>query len=175
MSDKMVAHFCIKCGARLGEKEIDGKKRLSCTSCGWIYYKNPLPTAAAVVIEENKVLLIKRGVEPKIGEWALPSGFIETDETPEEGCIRELEEETGLKGVVKRLIGVDNEDSSIYGNVLVIGYEVEVKGGILRAGSDTLEVRFFPVDGMPPLPFESHKRVIEKGVKITEKTHTTKD
>jgi 8-oxo-dGTP diphosphatase len=86
-----------------------------------------------------------------------------------------LEEETGLKGVVKRLIGVDNEDSSIYGNVLVIGYEVEVKGGILRAGSDTLEVRFFPVDGMPPLPFESHKRVIEKGVKITEKTHTTKD
>ena len=175
MEIENTAQFCIKCGKLLDKKEIEGKKRPFCPDCGWTYYRNPLPSVAAFVKKENSVLLIKRGVEPMIGEWALPSGFLEIDESAKEGCIRELEEETGLKGKVKKLIDVNNEKSSLYGNVLVIGYEVEVTGGVLKPGSDTKEVRFFPINEIPTIPFKSHKGILEKGIKITEKTHTTKD
>ncbi len=161
----MPIRFCIKCGSNLKEKKIENKKRLFCPECGWIHYENPLPSVAAIVIKGDSVLLIKRGVEPGIGKWALPSGFLEVDENPREGCIRELEEETGLVGRIKRLIDVDNEKSSIYGNVLVIGYEIEVIGGELRAGSDTQEVRSFPFDKIPFITFESHKRILKKALK----------
>ncbi len=145
-------------------KRIEGKKRLCCPECGWIYYENPLPSVAAVVKKDDSVLLIKRGVEPEVGKWALPSGFLEGCETPKEGCIRELKEETGLLGRIKRLIDVDNEESSIYGNVLVIGYEVEVVGGELKSGSDTKGVRFFPLNKILPVPFDSHLRILKKAL-----------
>ncbi len=164
MNDKMPVRYCIKCGRNLEKKEIEGKKRYCCPDCGWVHYKNPLPSVACVVRKDDCVLLIKRGVAPDIGKWALPSGFLEDDESPVEGCIRELEEETGLHGRVKRLLDVDNEESSIYGNVLVIGYEIEIIGGELRAGSDTLEVKFFPVNNLPLIPFESHLRILKSAI-----------
>lgn len=143
-------------------KKIEGKTRYYCPLCGWILYRNPIPSVAAVVRRDNKLLLIKRGVEPGIGKWALPSGFLEEDETPEEGCIRELSEETGLKGKIIRLIDVDNEESLIYRNILVIGYEIEITGGELKSGSDTIDVKFFPTNKLPDITFKSHTRILKK-------------
>lgn len=156
---------CVECGSKLKRKKIEGKKRYYCPTCGWIMYKNPIPSVAAVVRNENKVLLIKRGVEPGKGQWALPSGFLEEDETPEEGCIRELFEETGLKGEITRLIDVGNEKSSLYGNVLVIGYEIKMTGGELKSGSDTIDVEFFPDNKLPDINFQSHTRILKKVLK----------
>lgn len=157
---------CIECGSKLKIKKIEGKKRYYCPVCGWIMYKNPIPSVAAVLRWDNKVLLIKRGVEPGIGQWALPSGFLEEDETPEEGCIRELFEETGLNGEIMRLIDVDNEKSSIYGNVLVIGYEVRMTGGELKSGSDTIDAEFFPYKELPDINFKSHESILKKALKM---------
>jgi len=156
---------CVECGSKLKMKKIDGKKRYYCPICGWIMYKNPIPSVAALVIKDNKVLLIKRGVEPGKGQWALPSGFLEEDETPEEGCIRELFEETGLKGEIIRLVDVGNEKSSIYGNVLVIGYEIKISGGELKSGSDTIDVEFFSYNKLPNITFKSHERILKKALK----------
>jgi len=107
---------------------------------------------------------VKRGHEPGMGKWALPSGFIEIYETPEKACLRELREETGLKGEIVRLVGVYSQKSLLYRNVLIIGYEVEARGN-LSPGSDSLEAEFFPLGNLPDIPFSSHKKIIKAGIK----------
>lgn len=160
--------FCPKCGAELSLKRIEDRKRLVCPACYWVNYENPLPSAAAFVRnEKGEVLLVKRGVEPSIGKWALPSGFIEIDETPESACLRELREETGLRGEIKRLIGVYSQRSLLYKNVLIIGYEIEARGN-LTPGSDTQRTEFFPEDRLPDVAFSSHRKIIEDGLKKEE-------
>lgn len=157
---------CLNCGAELGPIRIEGKERLACPSCGWVNYENPLPCAAAFVRnEKGEVLLVKRGVEPGIGKWALPSGFMEIDETAEATCLRELSEETGLSGEIVRLVGVYSQISIRYKNVLIIAYEVKGKG-TLAAGSDSLGAEFFSVDNLPEIAFPSHAKIIEDGLKM---------
>ena len=164
-----VYKYCPKCGAKLELSWIEDEKRLACPECHWVNYENPLPSSAALVRnEKGEVLLVKRGHEPGKGKWALPSGFIEIDETPKKACLRELKEETGLKGKVVRLVGVYSQESLLYRNVLIVGYEVKAWGN-LSPGSDSLEAEFFPLDNLPDIPFSSHKKMIEDGVKKAEK------
>jgi len=161
--------YCPKCGAELKLKKIEKEKRLTCPECQWVNYENPLPSSAALVRnKKGEILLVKRGVEPGKGKWALPSGFIEIDETPEKACLRELKEETGLKGEIVRLVGVYSQKSLLYRNVLIIGYEVEARGK-LSPGSDSQRAEFFPLDKLPDIPFSSHKKIIENSVKKEEK------
>lgn len=151
------------CGHELTRKLIEDRKRDICPCCRWIHYDNPRPCAAALVRDRRGgVLLVKRGVEPGKGRWGLPSGFMEIDETPEQACLRELQEETGLEGAIIRLIGVYAQDSSLYKKVVIIGYEVQA-AGLVRAGSDTTEAGFFPPDRLPEIAFSSHRRMIEAG------------
>lgn len=138
---------------------------MACPSCGWIRYENPLPCAAALVKSAaGDILLVKRGVEPGYGLWALPSGFIEIDESPETACLRELEEETGLEGKITRLLGVYSQESSVYKRVIIIGFEVEAPGKI-RAGSDSLAAEFFSPRRLPEVAFSTHRKMIADGVR----------
>jgi len=161
--------YCPKCRAKLELSWIEDEKRLACPECHWVNYENPLPSSAALVRnKKEEVLLVKRGKEPGKGKWALPSGFIEIDETPKKACLRELKEETGLKGEVVRLVGVYSQKSLLYRNVLIIGYEVNARGN-LSPGSDSQEAEFFPLNNLPDIPFSSHRKMIEDGVKKAEK------
>ncbi|UCC38199.1 MAG: NUDIX hydrolase [Candidatus Aminicenantes bacterium] len=161
--------YCPNCGAGLKAGTIEKKKRLVCPGCCWVNYENPLPSAAAFVRNRNgEILLVKRGVEPARGKWALPSGFIEIDETPEKACLRELKEETGLEGEIVRLLGVYSQESMLYKNVLIIGYEVDARGK-LSPGSDSQKVEFFSVRNLPAIPFSSHRKMIKDEVTIERK------
>jgi len=151
--------YCPRCSHSLIAIRKEGRKRLACPECGWINYENPLPSVAVVIRKGDKILLVKRGVEPGKGRWALPSGFIEIEETPQKACLRELKEETGLKGKIKRLIGVYSQRTKIYKNVLIISYEV-IPEGKPKPGSDTKEVKFFSLKNLPPIPFSSHRKTI---------------
>lgn len=162
---KQTFNYCPNCQTGLQYTTIDDRKRQRCPNCGWVHYMNPLPCAAALVINaQDEVLLVKRGVEPARGEWALPSGFIEIDEIPEEACLRELQEETGLSGRLERLIGVYSQDSLLYKRVIIIGYQV-VACGTLQPGSDTQDAAFFVLDDMPEIAFSSHRAIIRDGQK----------
>ncbi|MEA3485516.1 MAG: NUDIX hydrolase [Candidatus Aerophobetes bacterium] len=152
--------FCPLCGASLRKGMIDGKKREYCPECGFINYKNPLPSAGAVAVKDGKILFIKRGRQPGKGLWALPSGFIESGEAPEDACRRELKEETGLNGDIKRLIGVYREETETYDDVIVVMYLMEVIGGELRAGDDAEEAKFFKKERLPNLCFNCFNRAI---------------
>jgi len=154
--------FCPLCGGRLERISRDGRGRLYCRQCDRILYENPLPaTAAAVLDNENNLLLVKRAMEPARGEWCLPGGFVELDEAPEQGVLRELHEETGLEGTVDRLIDVVPEESPLYGPLIIIGYQVSPHGGRLKAGDDAAEVSYFPLRDLPRLAFDSHQAIID--------------
>jgi L-aspartate-alpha-decarboxylase len=129
-----------------------------------VHYANPLPSAVAFVCKgDREVLLIKRGVEPGRGKWALPSGFVEAHELPEETALRELTEETNVKGTLSGLIGVYTEPTKIYGSVLLIAYDVKYVTGDPRASTDSVDAKFFPVEKIPRIPFASHRKIIRDG------------
>lgn len=161
--NKYEKRFCHFCGSRLTNKQIEGKIRLYCNQCHRTIYENPLPATGAVVFNQNReVLLVKRNVEPKIGEWCLPGGFVELYEEPEKACLRELTEETGLEGEIDYWAGNVLSDNPIYKSVIVMGYCIKNVHGQLKAGDDCDKAVFFKTgDDMPPLAFRSHRQILE--------------
>ncbi|MDP2174006.1 MAG: NUDIX hydrolase [Candidatus Cloacimonadaceae bacterium] len=155
-------NYCIRCGSALETRfEHEDKPRPICPSCGWVYYLNPVPAVAVVALNENyELLLIKRKFAPKAGEWALPSGYMEIDMTPEENALSELREETGLIGSISHCISWHFGSSPIYHRILSIGFRVTIEGGTLCAADDAEEAKFFPLDCLPPIAFASHREFI---------------
>jgi len=119
-----------------------------------------------VVSSAGQLLLVKRSIDPKKGQWCLPGGFIELDESPEAGALRELSEETGLNGTIEALLGVKTTPSSLYHSVLMVGYLITDYQGRLMAGDDAADVRWFPLDGLPPIAFDSHRQFVDQYLKV---------
>ena len=159
-----IYRFCPMCGHLLEERFIDGRDRMACTDCGWIAFLNPPPVVCAVCYsEDDRIALIKRGVEPQKGYWSLPGGFMEIKESPVEACLRELREEAGISSVGQvGLISVEYQDSSRYGSVVVIGYTVQsLNPDELSPGDDAEEAEWFDVSKVKILPFPSFQRIFE--------------
>ena len=142
--------FCPACGAALAEGLVAGRVRSHCPACGFIRYENPLPVVVAVAVDSGRFLLIKRGIPPKKGYWGCPSGFVESGETPEEACLRELEEEAGVTGEITRLIRVGRlSDEELYGDMIVVSYLVRITGGTPIAGDEVDEVKYHSPEELP--------------------------
>jgi 8-oxo-dGTP diphosphatase len=154
---------CAACGSLLEERKIEGRRRALCVRCGVIAYENPLPVAAAVLTNERgEVLLVRRARHPMKGMWCLPCGFAEKDEQIEEAVLRELEEETHLRGKVVRLLDAVTARNFFYGNLVMITFEVGEVTGTPAPGDDAAEVRFFPLDRIPPLAFPCQEQAIQR-------------
>ncbi|MBU1652119.1 NUDIX hydrolase, partial [bacterium] len=154
--------YCPECGGDLLREMLQGRLRLRCQKCGEIHYENPLPATACVCRNDRgELLLVKRADPPAKGEWCLPGGFIEVGETAHEGALRELKEETGLEGRILRVIDVSSRVNGYWGDVILIGYEVETTGGELQAADDAAEAKYYPLDALPPIPFNTHQRMID--------------
>ena len=160
--------YCPLCKNKLRKINLTGVGRMKCAECGWIRYENPLPSVVAVVKRGNKILLIKRGVAPHIDKWCFPTGFVEVEETPETACVRELEEEAGLKGKIGYLIGVYSEKSRLYKKVIVIAYWVKAEDKEPLPGDDAKEAKFFSLDNLPDLPFVTHLQIIRDIIKKSD-------
>ncbi len=157
-------NFCLRCGSKMLLKfDQENKLRSECTNCGWTFYKNPIPVAACLILnDKNEILVIKRKFEPNPGEWALPSGYIEIDQSPEETAIDEMLEETGLIGEIEKFIGYMPNPSPIYEKVISFGFLMKITGGELSAGDDAAEACFVSYENLPPICFNSHRYFIQK-------------
>lgn len=153
--------FCATCGERL-EHSSDGEKiRPYCRACGRYYYDNPVPACCVFVQDRaGRLLFGKRAVEPCLGAWALPGGFMEANESGEGCALREMAEETGLTARRACLLGVSTSRNRNNNGVLVLGYLVEEWQGDLTPDSDVSDLRFFSREERPPIPFEAHRELI---------------
>lgn len=149
--------FCQHCGGTLRELFVEGKSRPHCPACGHIVFLDPKLAAVVLVEQEKRLLMVRRGVEPALGRWAFPSGYVDRGETVEDAAMREVEEETGL---VVRLSGLLGLYSGAGFPVVLAAYHAEIVDGTPRAGSDVQEVRWFKVVDLPPLPFPHDGRIL---------------
>jgi ADP-ribose pyrophosphatase YjhB (NUDIX family) len=155
--------FCGYCGNQYTVKEIQGRERLFCAACNLVWYENPIPAATALVLNSrNQLLLGKRGIDPQKGHWCLPGGFIEQQESMDQAALRELKEETGLDGRIICMVDCFYQESKFYGSLIIFGYLVEVRTGQPSARDDLDEVHYFDFEQLPPLAFESHKRLVAR-------------
>ncbi len=155
-SEVLLAVRCVGPEAIIGDRERD-----VCSRCQTVFYQNPLPVAAAVVVNEKReVLLVRRKSDPQRGMWCLPIGFAELNETIEQAAVRELREEAGITGRVLRLLEVDSYQSDFYGDLRIVSFEVEYLSGAPAAGDDAEEVAFHPLANTPPLAFAANEQAL---------------
>jgi len=155
--------YCPRCSAELVEKKIDHRKRKVCPVCGFVLYKNPAPASGAIIVENGKILLVKRRYDPFRGDWSLPAGFIEYDESPENCVIREIKEEVNLDIRIKELFNVYSGSDDPRTRAILVVYLVEVVGGQLKPGDDATEAQFFGKEEVPPnVAFQAHRQVIRE-------------
>jgi ADP-ribose pyrophosphatase YjhB (NUDIX family) len=142
-------------------KTIDDRARAVCGGCGHVAYRNPVPAAGVVVVEEGKVLMVRRKFEPRAGEWTLPAGFVEYDEHVEECAVRETREETGLEVEITRLFGAYMAMDDPRVQVVLLLYLVRRVGGSLQPGDDASEAGYFPLDSPPGrIAFKAHEQAL---------------
>lgn len=117
-------------------------------------------TVDAIIPYEGRILLIKRKNEPFKDYYALPGGIVEYGETVEEGLLREVEEEVGVKGKIYKLTGVySNPARDPRGHFVSVCFIV-LPEGEPKAGSDAKSVEFFGLDALPELAFD-HEKIIK--------------
>ena len=142
-------NHCSACGGQLELRDVTGEDRPRhvCASCGHITYVNPrLVVSTLPVTDAGEVMLLRRGFEPGRGLWAQPGGFLEVDETPTEGAIRETLEEIGLVVAPDWIVGLY---ARLEAAVVVLAYEARIVGGELRTTPEALEVRAFAPAAIP--------------------------
>ena len=152
--------YCPVCGHKLVAREEAGRIRQVCENCGYVHYVNPVPAVGIVIEMDGGVVLIQRKHPPHEGRWALPSGYIEADESAEEAAIREAEEETGLKVEILELAGVNSFPEGPPLSGIMIFFRARPVGGELKAGDDAADARVFPLDEIPLLPFRTHREMM---------------
>lgn len=139
-------------------------------------YPHPAVTTDCVIFgfdgTQLKVLLIKRGIEPYKGRWAFPGGFLNPDESAEQGALRELTEETGFKAeYVEQFHTYSNPERDPRERVITIAYLALVKIGEVKGGDDACDADWFAVDKIPQLAFDHDLILRDAMARMRERIH----
>ncbi|MFC9436154.1 NUDIX domain-containing protein [Nocardia sp. NPDC057030] len=154
--------YCPKCGSALVCSGRGHEIRAACAKCGYVKYDNPLPTTIGLIVRGDRVLLLRRGIEPELGKWDTVGGFMSGDETAEEGLRREAREEIGLE--VDRLSFVGSF-SSVYGatglRTIGLAFRCAIADGrpIELSGENT-EYRWFDLAELPDVAFADVRKAL---------------
>jgi ADP-ribose pyrophosphatase YjhB (NUDIX family) len=133
--------FCPRCGK---PPDIDFPRSIVCPHCGYGAYYNPKPVACAIPRDEHgRLWLLRRGLEPNVGRWSMPGGFVDLGESVEDAAKREVMEEMAIEIAVEGLVGVYSRAED---RTLVVVYAASALG-IPSRTEEALEVRAFaPID-----------------------------
>lgn len=156
-----MSHYCLKCGTELVTRVIEGRDVEACPQDDFVLWHDPKVTTAVVVEVDGGVVLGRRAIEPGLGLWCLPGGFVNDDEGPWEAAARECMEEICAAVELTRLIGVYHIPKRGAPSMVGIAYQAKLADGSRPSpGTEMLEVGVFPPDVLPPLAFPSHHQVL---------------
>jgi ADP-ribose pyrophosphatase YjhB (NUDIX family) len=148
--------FCPRCGGALDKKIVkeNEPRRLVCRACSFIFYQDPKVVAGTVFTIGGGIVLLKRGVEPALGKWVFPGGYVDRGESVRDAAVRETKEESQLEVKLGPLLNVYTYPRSP--NVIIV-YTAEVVSGELAAADESLDARSFAPNELPwgDLAFES--------------------
>ncbi len=151
-------NFCPKCANSLEERILEGKTRQACTACDFVFYRDPKPVAGVLAFKAEKLLLIQRGNEPKLGLWSFPTGYVDIGDTPAETAVREAKEEADVDVELDELLGVYSNDSR---TVVLIIYIGRVVRGTPAGRAEALDACLFALDALPGLAFDHDYNILD--------------
>ena len=140
--------YCPVCGGLLKTERPRHTEpsRLVCSRCDFVFYLDPKVVACSIVEMEDRIVLLRRAINPQKGKWVMPGGYVDRGEEVEAAAIRETEEECGLKTQIGRLLGVYSYHSEM---TVVIVYLTQHLSGDLISGDETLEAMLFSERDIP--------------------------
>ncbi len=141
-------HFCSQCGSPVVHRvpDDDNRERALCDNCGAIHYQNPRMVVGTLPVWQDQVLLCRRAIEPRLGYWTLPAGFMELGETTAQGAERETREEAGARidlGPLFSMIDVPMADQ------VHLFYLAQMHDPDFDPGPESLEARLFREQDIP--------------------------
>ena len=157
--------YCPQCATPLLTRQVGDKPRRACPACGYVYFTDPKVGVGVLVVENGRLLLIRRAMNPQKGKWSIPAGFVDSGEDPQKTAVRETFEETNLEVAITGLEDVyfnANAKPGQAGASIFIMYHAELLGGNLQAGDDAADAGFFDLQNLPELAFDSTKIAIQK-------------
>lgn len=157
--------FCPLCGTELIlKKDVDKKDRKNCPKCGWVYYPHVGSSSNAVIINNGKVLMVKRGREPYKDTWMFPAGFANFGEHPEETLEREAKEEANINIKDIKLIEIlqSTDDPRLPGHFTFF-YKAKPVGSIKNLDrKENKSIGWFSIDNPPKIGWKGHKLIMKK-------------
>lgn len=138
--------FCPLCGAAMASRMLmpENVDRKVCTRCGFVLFPGPKLVAGCLVVDDGRVLLIRRGIEPAVGKWTFPGGYVDFGENAAEAAIRETLEEVGMRVALGPLLGVFNDSA-----ITVVVYLATPGKEAASLTVEATEVRYFAPDDIP--------------------------
>jgi ADP-ribose pyrophosphatase YjhB (NUDIX family) len=140
--------FCSACGNTVALRTPDGDHlaRYVCESCGVVHYQNPKLIVGCVPEHEGRILLCRRAIEPRLGYWTIPAGFMETGETTQEGAQRESFEEAHARVEIGSLLAVVHV---LHADQVHVMFRAKLPEARFGPSAESLEVGLYSEDEIP--------------------------
>lgn len=157
-------NYCSTCGSAEIEFRVpagDQLPRYCCNNCQTVHYQNPNMVVGAIAIWNEKILLAKRNINPRKDFWNLPCGFLELNETVEQGAIREVKEETGVDVTLTHLHTIYNLPRA---QQVYMIFVAEMLHQNFEINEESSEIKLFTLDEIPwsEIAFSSNTFAIER-------------
>ena len=150
-------NYCPRCGNKLVNKGASVRSRPSCTDCGYVAYLDPKLATVVLISVGDELVLVRRAIEPQIGRWSYPGGYVDRGETVEAAAVREVKEETTLDVSLTGFIGLYSSSNR---PVVIAAYSAEVIGGTPSAGEEVQEISLFRPSDLPEMPFPHDDQIL---------------
>ena len=163
LHDKDVGYrFCPLCSGRLEARLLKASEpeRLVCTACGFILYLDPkLAVGTIIKTKDNRIVLVRRAIDPGYGKWVFPGGYVDRGEHLPFAAIREAREESGLDIHIDGLVNIYSYPGR---TPIIIVYAATEVGGDLCADEECLEAALFELNKLPwdELAFRSTREAL---------------
>jgi ADP-ribose pyrophosphatase YjhB (NUDIX family) len=141
--------YCALCGSEMQMRTVlpDHKRFKVCGRCGFVCFPGPKLVAGCLVIADGRVLLLRRGIEPQVGKWTFPGGYVDLGETPASAALRETREEVGMQVELGRVLGVYADPAHPIAAVVVYLAEPGIEEASVT--DEAAEVRYFAASDIP--------------------------
>lgn len=159
--------FCPRCGGNLDKRRVKATEpeRLVCVNCAFIFYQDPKVVAGTIFTLDGGIVLLRRGVEPALGKWVFPGGYVDRGESVRDAAVRETLEESQVEVELGPLLNVYSYPRS---PTVIVVYTAQVIGGALGAGDESTEARTFGPDEIPwhEVAFDSTRDALKDYIRI---------